>query len=36
MGDLGGLNVRIRKGEKFTDALLLALEMEEEATILGM
>lgn len=36
MGDLGWLNVKVRKGEKFADALLLAMEMEEAATILGM
>lgn len=36
MCDLGGLNVRVRKGENFTDTLLLAVEMEELATILEM
>lgn len=36
MGHLGGPNVRVSKGEWFRDALLLAMEMEEGATVQEM
>lgn len=36
MGYLGGPNVRVRKGERFRDTVLLVTKMEERATIQGI
>lgn len=36
MGYLGGPDVRVRKGDRFRDAVLLVMKKEEGATIQGI